>query len=125
MQVIGQSLLASIDPRPDGESTIPEPHHLIYRKMTHPSGAHEFLEKHAISGCWKEVAEDKSNTGMVVDEGVPAISVIPVEKEAVLDSTILVDECYVGADVEDGANTPRDELDATVVKSRRSTRLGV
>jgi hypothetical protein len=37
------------------------------------------------------VAEDKSNTGIVVDKGVPAISVIPVKKEAAPDSTILVD----------------------------------
>ncbi len=63
------------------------------------------------------MAEDKSDTGIVVDEGVPAISVIPVEKEATLDSTMLVDQCYVGRDVEDGANAPRDELDATIAEN--------
>jgi hypothetical protein len=48
-----------------------------------------------------------------VDEDVPAISVIPVEKEAAPDSTISVDQCHVGEDVEDGADAPWDIPDET------------
>jgi len=100
------------------------------RKTTHPSGTHEFLEKHAISGCWKEVAEDENDTGMAdgdaesVDEDVPAISVIPVEKEAAPDSTISVDQCHVGEDVEDGADAPWDIPDETVAEKAAVDPLG-
>jgi hypothetical protein len=93
------------------------------RKTTHPLGIYEFLEKHAISGCWKEVAEDENDTGMAdgdaesVDEDVPVISVIPVEKEAAPDSTISVDQYYVGEDVEDGVDAPWDILDETVAEN--------
>lgn len=89
------------------------------RKTAHPSGAHEFLEKHAISGCWKEVAEDESDMALVdgdaesVDEGDPVISVITVEKETGADSTISVDQCHVGKDVEDA---PRDKPNETVAE---------
>lgn len=68
------------------------------------------------------MAEDESDTGMAdgdaesVDEDVPAISVIPVEKEAALDSTIPVDQCHVDEDVEDGANAPRDKPDETIAE---------
>ena len=68
------------------------------------------------------MAEDESDTGLVdgdaesVDEGVPAISVIPVEKEAEPDSTISVDQCHVGEDVEDGANALRDKPNETVAE---------
>ena len=99
------------------------------RKTTHPSGTHEFLEKHAISGCWKEVAEDESDTALdgdaeSVDEGVPVISVIPVEKETGPDSTISVDQCHVGKDDEDGANTPRDKPNETVAEKSAVDPLG-
>jgi hypothetical protein len=76
------------------------------------------------------VAEDESDTGMadsdaeLVDEDVPVIGVRPVEKEAALDSTILVDLYYVGEDVEDGANTPRDKPDETVAKKAAVNPLG-
>lgn len=69
------------------------------------------------------MAEDKSDTGIVdsdtksVDEGVPAISVIPIKKEAAPDSTISVDQCHVGEDVEDGTNAPRDKPDETVAEN--------
>src|SRR6266536_1855529 len=77
------------------------------QKTTHPSGTHEFLMKYAISGCWKEVAEDETDTALVdgdaesVKEGVLAIRVTPVEKEAGPDSTISVDRRHMGKDVED------------------------
>jgi len=51
-----------------------------------------------------------------IDEGVPAISVIPIENEAAPDSTISVDQCHVGADVEDGTNARRDELDEAIAE---------
>jgi hypothetical protein len=68
------------------------------------------------------VAEDKNNTGMadsnieLVDEDVPAISIIPIKKKAILDSTISVDQCHVGEDIEDGIDAPWDKLDETIVK---------
>jgi len=49
-----------------------------------------------------------------VDEGVPATSVTPLEKEAAPDSTIIVDQCHVGEDVEGGTKAPRDNQDETV-----------
>jgi hypothetical protein len=52
----------------------------------------------------------------LVDEDVPAISVISIEKEAVLDSTISVDQCYIGEDVEDGVDAPWDIPDETVAE---------
>ena len=56
-----------------------------------------------------------SNTELV-DEDVLVISVIPIKKEAILDSTISVDLCYIGEDVEDSVNAPRDKLDETIAK---------
>jgi hypothetical protein len=66
------------------------------------------------------VAEDETNTALVnsntelVEEGVLAIRVTPVEKEARLDGTVSVDRCYVGKGVKDGVNVPIDKLNKTV-----------
>jgi hypothetical protein len=56
------------------------------------------------------VAKDKNNIGIVdsnrelVNKDILAISIIPIKKEAVLDSTILVNPYYISKDVEDGAD---------------------
>ena len=100
------------------------------QKTTNPSGTHEFLEKQAISGCWKEVAEDESDMVLVDSDaesdngGVPTIGVIPVEKEAEPDNTISVDQGHVGEDVEDGANAPKDRPNETVVEELAVDPLG-
>jgi hypothetical protein len=58
------------------------------------------------------VAEDENNIGMVdddielVNKDIPVISVIFIKKKAVLDSTILVNLCYIDEDVKDGVDTP-------------------
>ena len=76
------------------------------------------------------MAEDEIDTALVdgdaesVDEGVPVIGVIPVEKETGPDSTISVDQCHVGNDYEDGANTPRDKPNETVAEKSAVDLLG-
>jgi hypothetical protein len=80
-------------------------------KLAHPSGTHEFLEKYAISGCWKEVAGDESDTAL--EDGDPLFGVIPEEKGPGSDSTISIDH-HVYKDIDDGENIPRDNPKETV-----------
>ena len=108
--------MASIDPRPNGKSTLPRSIAVTAdpgQKATHPSGSHEFLEKYVDSGCWKEVAEDDSGAGLV-----------DCDAESV--DTISVDQCHipVSEDIQDGANVPRDETNETVVKKSAVDPLG-
>ena len=49
---------------------------------------------------------------------------IPVEKEATPDSTISVDLCHVGEDVEDGVNVLRDKPDETIAEKAAVNPLG-
>jgi hypothetical protein len=82
------------------------------QKRDHPSGTHEFLEKHVVSGFWKEVADDASDS--VLEDGgadpfVREIRTASVEIEAVSDSTIKVDQCHVGKEVEASQESPKDK----------------
>ena len=76
--------------------------------------------KHAISGCWKEVAEDESDSAPMggdtdsFGEDVWARRVTSVETEVRSDSTITVNQCHVGKEVEIGANAPKDKTIETV-----------
>jgi hypothetical protein len=75
------------------------------------------------------VAEDESDTALgdgdaeSVEEGVPAISVTPVEKEAGPDSTIWVDQCHVCNDGKDGVNAPADKPIETLAQKSAVNQL--
>ena len=91
------------------------------QKKKHPSGTHEFLKKYAISGCWKEVADDGSDSGSEAGgtdlfvKSVP-MGVTSVETGAGSDTNETVDQCHVGrvVEVEAGANAPKSTAIETV-----------
>lgn len=91
-----------------------------HQKKKHPSGTHEFLEKYAVSGCWKEVIEDESDSALVdgdanaLVEDVRAMKVTPAETEGGSYDSITVDLCQVDKQVEVGADTPNEKPVETV-----------
>jgi len=94
-------------------------------KEKHPSGTHEYLQKHAISGCWKGV-EGEDGSALMVGNGELAVKNIRVtrvasaEKQTGSDSTITVDVCHVDKEVEIRASAPKDKA-IERVESRETT----